>query len=104
MDIFIGNLPANGRLVELEELLGGLSARSRFERRIGSDGFERNYHFFVISTETDADGLALIARINGMLFEGNRLTARQYVQRAKSTVPAADWDGIERRINPAVSE
>lgn len=104
MEIFIGNLPANGRLVALQDLLGGLPAHSRFERRVGADGFDRHYHFFVIHTESDIEGQALIKRIDGMLFEGNRLTARRYIQRGKSKALAANWDGVERRINSATTE
>lgn len=104
MEIFIGNLPADGRLIELEELLGGLSIHSRFEMRIGFDRYSRNYHFFVVYTESDADGQALIERINGVHFGENRLTAREYIRRTEDTAHAADWDGTERRINPVTAE
>ena len=104
MDVFIGNLPAYGRLIELEELLGGLPARSRFERRIGLDSLDKNYHFFVIRTESESQGQALIESLNGMYFGGNRLIAREYVRRGKDAAALADWDGTERRINPVTSE
>jgi hypothetical protein len=104
MDVFIGNLPASGRLVELEVLLAGLPVHSRFERRIGLDSLDKNYHFIVISTASDAQAQALIERLDGLYFEGNRLIAREYVRRGKDTSAPADWDGAERRINPVTSE
>lgn len=104
MEIFIGNLPADGRLIELEALLGGLSVNSRFETRTGLDCYDKNYHFVVINADSDAEGRALIERISGSHFKGNRLAAREYIRRTEDTAPAADWDGMERRINPATSE
>lgn len=104
MDVFIGNLPANGSLIELEELMGGVPLHSRFERRTGSDCFDKHFHFFVVYTDSAEEGWALIERLNGKIFGGTRITAREFIKRADSSMPAADWDREERRINPATVE
>ncbi len=99
MDVFIGNLPAEGTLIELEELLGIQALHSRFERRAGRDCFDKSYHYFVIFTDSDNEGRALIERLDGMKFAGNRITAREFQQRVESNKSAADWDREERRVN-----
>ena len=99
MDVFIGNLPAEGLLVELEELLGIHALHSRFERRAGRDCFDKSYHYFVIFTDSDDEGRALIKRLNGMNFGSKRIIAREFIKRVESNLPAADWDREERRVN-----
>ena len=104
MDLFIGNLPADGTLVELQDLVGKHVIHTRFERKMGCDRFDRNYHFFILSTESDEEGLALIERLNGSTFHGNELVVRRFIQRSGTTAPAPEWDGTERRINPEEAE
>lgn len=99
MDVFIGNLPAEGTLVELEELLGLQVLHSRFERRAGRDCFDKSYHYFVIFTDSDDEGSALIERLNGAKFKGNRIIAREFHPRQESNLPADNWDREERRVN-----
>ncbi len=99
MDVFIGNLPAEGKLVELEELLGLQVLHSRFERRAGRDCFDKGYHYFVIFTDSDDEGSALIERLDGVEFKGNRITAREFHQRLEGNAPAANWDRKDRRVN-----
>ena len=101
MDVFIGNLPANGSSVELGELMGGVPLHNRFERCTGRDCFDRPFHYFIVYTDSDEEGWALIEHLNGKQFQGNRITAREYIDRAGSRVPAADWDRTERRVNPS---
>lgn len=99
MDVFIGNLPADGRLVALRELVGE-ELHTRFERRSGRDSFDRNYHYLIVHTESNQAGCALIERLNGQLFNGQRINARGYIERSGTD----RWRGNERRINPAVDE
>jgi hypothetical protein len=99
MEIFIGNLPADGRLIDLTQILQGQRLHSRFEMHMGRDSFDSNYYYFVVITETDDEGRALIERLNGMLFNGNRLLVREFIQRSEDSAPASDWDRQERRIN-----
>jgi len=100
MDVFIGNLPADGKLVELEDLLGGKTVHSRFERRMGRDRFDKHYHYFVVFTDSDQEGYGLIERLNGVVFEGRRIAAREFIRRADRPSSRPAWSGEDRRINP----
>ena len=100
MEIFIGNLAADGTLIELHDLLGDQQISTRFERRLGRDCFDRNYHYFIVHTESNQEGCALIKRLNGKLFNGRPIIARGYLQRSGSD----RWSGEDRRINPAADE
>jgi hypothetical protein len=102
MDVFIGNLPAEGKLVELDDLLGGGDVHTRFERCLGRDRFDKNYHYFVVFTDSDDEGYALIQRLDGLVFDGCRISARKYIRRADFS--GSSWTGEERRINPSTSE
>ncbi len=104
MDVFIGNLPAEARLLEIQDLLGGQSVHTRFERRMGRDCFDKDYHYFIVFTASDDEGLALIHSLNGRIFDGSRITAREFIKRADCNAPARDWDRRERRFNRATSE
>ena len=99
MDVFIGNLPADGKLVELEDLLGGKTVHTRFERRMGRDRFDKDYHYFVVFTDSDNEGHGLIERLNGLVFDGRRISAREYIRRADRHPSVPSWSGEERRIN-----
>ena len=99
MDVFIGNLPANGRLIDLEEILGGQSLHSRFELRTGKDCFDRDYHYFVVFDQSAGEAKALIEALNERDFKGNQLTAREFVRREECNSPAEDWNREERRVN-----
>ncbi len=100
MNVFIGNLPADSTFVELQALLGDQEIHTRFEQRMGRDRFDRDYHFLVVHTESNQAGMALIEQLNGILFKTVRITARGYVARSANS----NWDGEDRRINPATSE
>ncbi len=104
MDVFIGNLPAEARLLEIQDLLGGQSVHTRFERRMGRDCFDKDYHYFIVFTSSDNEGRALIDSLNGKIFDGCRITAREFIKRADCNAPARDWDRRERRFNRATSE
>lgn len=99
MEIFIGNLPADGKLVELNALLDGLRLHTRFEVFSGKDGFANNYHYFVVQTDNDAQGQALIERLNATQFHNNTLTVREFIRRGKTTTARQTWSGKDRRIN-----
>ncbi|NEX19205.1 hypothetical protein G3480_02565 [Thiorhodococcus mannitoliphagus] len=95
MEIFIGNLPGQATLVELTSFLEGVAIKSdcRFYEGRGIDN--RNYHYVVARAPSRADGLALIARLNGQLFGGRPIVAREYRRRA----PRSQWQGADRRVN-----
>ena len=104
MDVYIGKLPVNGSLIELEDLMGEIPLHSRYERRIGQDESDKDFHYFVIHTESAEEGWDLIERLNGSSYQGLRITAREYIERSASRVPAADWDREERRVNLSAFE
>ena len=95
MDVFIGNLPGEATLAELQAFLGDLKLHADVRHCSGRDPVERDYHFFVIEAVDRARGLALIARFNGAQFHGRAVDAREYVCRGRQS----DWPGPERRIN-----
>jgi hypothetical protein len=99
MDIYIGRLPVNGSKVELTDLMAGIPLHSRFDHRTGHDGQDRDFQYFVVHTESVEEGWDLIEQLNGSSYHGHRITAREYIDRSGSRVPAADWDREERRIS-----
>jgi len=96
MDVFIGNLPADATLLELQELVGDFALRADFRCKQGHDRDGRPYHFFIARTENRSHGMELVARLNGLDFQGLRLAARECMPRQ----PGKAWPGEERRINP----
>ena len=96
MDVFIGNLPGDATLSDLQQLVGEFQLRADFHCTKGHDKAGRPYHFFIARTRNRQQGMELIARLNGMTFQGNPLTVRECVQRRKPAV----WSGEERRVNP----
>ena len=95
MDVFIGNMPGQATLASLDSFLGALHLKADFECRTGRDRRARSYHFLVARTPATEEGRELIRRINGQIFEGYTLAAREYLQRR----PCEGWRGVERRIN-----
>ncbi len=96
MEVFIGNLPGTATLLDLTMLLSGIQLRTDFRCYQGRDQQDRRYHFFVARTTTREEGLALIEKLDGQVFEGHRIEAREYLPRRTEPV----WDDRERRINP----
>lgn len=96
MDVFIGNLPGSATLLDLTAFLDGIDLRTDFQCEAGRDQYDRNYHFFVARMASREAGLELITRLNGRVFEGRAVEAREYRRRA----PCREWRGMERRVNP----
>jgi hypothetical protein len=99
MDVYIGNLPGGATLAELHEFIGDFKLRADFQCCKGQAKEQGHYHFFIARTQTRKEGLEMIAQINGRVFEGVTVVAREYHQRQE----AAAWNRPERRINPAAS-
>ena len=99
MDVYIGKLPVNGSGIELEDLMAGIPLHSRYERRTGLDGQDKDFQYFVIHADSVEEGWGLIEHLNGSSYHGFRITAREYISRSASRVPAADWDREERRVS-----
>ncbi len=94
MQIFIGNLPGEATLTELQGFLGSLHVHSTVEYGRGCDFQALDYHYFVIRADTRAMGKRLIQQFDGHSFHGRQVEAREYIQRTPS-----GWSGEERRIN-----
>jgi hypothetical protein len=99
VDVYIGKLPVNGSSIELEDLMAGIPLHSRYDRRTGYDDQDRDFDYFVIHTDSVEEGWDLIEQLNGRDYHGLRITAREYIRRSTSRVPAADWDREERRVS-----
>jgi hypothetical protein len=95
MDVFIGNLPGEATLAELQAFLGDLKLHSDVRHCNGRDHTHKDYHFFVIQAVERQQALALIERFNGSMFHGRAVEAREYVCRK----PQGPWQGRERRVN-----
>jgi hypothetical protein len=103
MDVYLGKLPVNGSLIELEDLTGGATLHSHYDRRTGYSESDRDFHFFVIHTDSAEEGWNLIEQLNGITYQGVRITAREYIERNPSSLPAPDWDREERRVSLSAS-
>jgi hypothetical protein len=96
MDVIIGNLPGNATLAELHDLVGEFDLRADFQCSKGHDHNGSPYHFFIARTATRGQGMELIARLNGLAFQGSALSARECVRRRQT----GNWEQEERRVNP----
>jgi len=97
MDVFVGNLPGSATLVELQGFLGDIDLRADFTCNKGHDRHGRPYHYFVARTGNREQGLALIRKLSGRVFEGRPVVVREYIRRTA----VADWRAAERRVNSA---
>jgi hypothetical protein len=95
MDVFIGNLPGSATLIELFSFLEGVDLRTDLGWLEGRDRQDRDYHFVVAHTASREEGMALIARLQGRLFDGKPIEVREYQRRE----PRPTWKGVERRSN-----
>jgi hypothetical protein len=95
MDIFIGNLPGEATLAELQAFLGDLKLHSDVHHCNGRNHADDDYHFFVIQAVEPDRAFALIEQFNGRVFHGRTVEAREYIRRKRQGA----WKGMERRIN-----
>jgi len=96
MDVFIGNLPGDATLADLHDLVGAFDLRADFQCSKGHDRHGQPYHFFIARTESRKKGMELIARLNGLAFQGSPLSVRECITRQKP----GKVNEPERRINP----
>jgi hypothetical protein len=95
VDVFVGNLPGEATLMDLHTLVGNFLLKADLQCCEGRDRVNRGYHYFIVRVDNRSDGLALVARLNGMEFAGRRLVAREYVRRRSLDL----WEAEERRVN-----
>ncbi len=95
MLVFIGNLPGDAPLVEIQQLLHGRDLSVDFTSHRCADWKSRDYHFVLVEAFDAKTRDSLIAEINGRLFRGHVLEARPFITRKGD----AEWDGVDRRVN-----
>ncbi len=97
MEIFIGNIPAEAKLIELYHILGAQQMHSDFSTHEGRDWDHRKYHFVIVNTENRSQGVALIQRLSGTEISDRKLDIREYIHRENKD--QSIWNGEDRRIN-----
>lgn len=95
MDVYLGNLPAQTKTGNLALMLAAFSDSFRLtlyeqESPVG----ERNYYGHV-SCMDRSDSQQVISRLNGLIFHGRELIAREYVKRRETH--AEQGRRLERR-------
>lgn len=98
MDVFIGNLPGEATIEELRQFVGDIKLHANYNCHKGHDRSDSHYYFFIAELESEQAAHALIQRIDGTLFLGHRISAREFIPRTTDG-PAAPCTEIERRIN-----
>jgi len=97
MDVFIGNLSAKAKLIEIHNILGEFEMHSDFTTHEGKTCDHSQYHFVVVTTDNLIQANELIARLDGFEFSGQPLDVREYIHRDIKT--QKQWQGDDRRIN-----
>lgn len=97
MEVFIGNLSADAKLIEIHHILGAYEMHSDFTTHEGKDCDHRKYHYVIVAINSNEQAKALIERLNGTEFCGQPLEVREYIQRDESLQQS--WQGENRRIN-----
>lgn len=97
MKLFIGNIPGTALIVDIHRFLGGLDLRADFKTRQGQRRDSECYHYVVAELEPGADLEALVCRFNGIVFQGQPLAVRPFMERD----PCSAWQGEEQRVNTA---
>lgn len=100
MDVFIGNLPMQATLHEVRSFFEGLELKASFDCRRGLNNEQDCYLYLIARTKTQGEGLALIERLNGLIFHDKALIARPLVARQ----PSPETPDEDRRLNPENSD
>jgi hypothetical protein len=93
MHIFIGNLPADTSLLDLQHFLGNHEMNVHYSSHSHDNLSDSSSHFLLIKTDSDESANKLISEINGKLFHGVPVEARRLIERSGQQ----EWDGQERR-------
>lgn len=93
MHIFVGNLPGEASLLELQHFLGNHEMNVDYSSHSHDKDSHPNTHFLLIKTSSNESADKLISEINGKKFHGVTVEARRFIKRRKKY----KWDGQERR-------
>ena len=93
MLVFIGNLPGNSPLIELQHFLGNhemsVDYSAHRHEKVGS-------HFLLIKTNSFESADDLIRDLNGKSFNSVKIEARKFIKRNKEQ---QKWTKEERRTS-----
>ncbi len=95
MLVFIGNLPGDTHLQEIQEIVGDRDMLVDYKTYRARPADNQDYHFVLAKTDSKDSAAALIRKLNGTAFRGVEIEARHFVKRKK----LAAWQGVERRGN-----
>lgn len=101
MEVFIGNLSAKTKLIEIHNILGEFQMHSDFSTYEGKNCDHSKYHFVVVKSDSEKLADDLINRLNGYEFDGQALDVREYIHR--DVKKQNQWKGEDRRINEQMS-
>ena len=93
MLVFIGNLPGDAPLVDIQQLLDGRDLSVDFSSHRCEEWKRPDYHFVLVKMRDSESLNSLINEIDGQLFHGHVLEARPFIKRKAGST----WDGVERR-------
>jgi RNA recognition motif-containing protein len=93
MLVYIGNLPGNSTLIELQNFLGNheMSVDFTAHRHENNDS-----HFLLIKTNSNESADDLIKELNGKFFYGEKIEARKFIKRSEQP---QEWTKEERRTS-----
>ena len=100
MEVFIGNLSAKAKLIEIHNILGEFEMHSDFSTHEGKNCDHSQYHFVVVRVKDENKAKQLILRLNGSDFVGRQLDVREYIHRNMSQED--QWQSEDRRINEQI--
>jgi hypothetical protein len=95
MFVFIGNLPGDTQLTEIQKLLGERDMQFDYTAYQGRLSNDSDYHFILVKMENSESADSLIDKLRGKSFRGVELDARHFIKRKKQN----NWIESERRIN-----
>ena len=93
MHIFVGNIPGNATLLELQRFLGDHKMSVDYSSHRHGNSTQTDAHFLLIKTNSNESADDLIQELNGKRFRDVPLEARRFIQRQ----PNPQWKGVDRR-------
>ncbi len=95
MLVFIGNLPGNSPLIELQHFLGNHEMSVDYSTHRHEDNDMDDSHFLLIKTNSFESAEDLIQDLNGKSFNSVKIEARNFICRKKQQ----EWSHVERRTS-----
>lgn len=97
MDIYLGNLPAQTKTGNLALMLAAFSDSFRLTLYEQEDPEGENNYYGHVSCMDRTDSQQVISRLNGLIFHGRELIAREYVKRSEARTAQLQQPEPERR-------